>query len=57
MIKFGDIEYFTLLELQSKLIYRGYDKLDLLTLDKLRNEVEMKIRAIHLKHEEEKAKK
>ncbi len=46
-IKFGDIEYFTLLELRDKLMYRGYDRLDLLTLDRLRNEVDIKILQIH----------
>lgn len=47
-IKFGDIEYFTLLELQSRLKFLGYNKLDLLCLDKLRYEVEVKIKAINL---------
>jgi hypothetical protein len=47
-IKFGDSKYFTLLDLQQKLNYRQYDRLDLLSLDKLRNEVSMKIQEIQL---------
>lgn len=50
MIKFGDIEYFTLLDLRDKLKYYQYNKLDLVNLDKLRLEVDMKIDAIHLEH-------
>lgn len=46
-IKFGDIKYFELLELERKLKGRSYDKLDLLCLDKLRNEVDTKIKQIH----------
>lgn len=48
MIKFGSIEYFTLLDLQSKLKYRAYDKLDLEQLNRLRYEVEVKIKSIEL---------
>jgi hypothetical protein len=48
-IKYGDIEYFTLLDLRDKLKYFQYDKLDLVNLDKLRIEVAIKIEAIHLK--------
>lgn len=54
MIKFGDIEYFTLLDLRDKLKNYYYGRLDLTNLDKLKLEVEMKIEAIHLKHKEEK---
>ena len=50
MIKFGDIEYFTLLDLRDKLKYQQYHKLDLVNLDRLRSEVEIKIEAIHLEH-------
>ena len=48
MIKYGDIEYFTLLDLRDKLKYIQYDKLDLQNLVRLRSEVEIKIEAIHL---------
>lgn len=51
MIKFGDIAYFTLLGLEQKLKYRSYDKLDLICLDKLRNEVDTMIKAIHLEED------
>jgi len=50
MIKYGDIEYFTLLDLQDNLQSRRYDKLDLSMLDKLRNEIDLKIRRIELEH-------
>jgi hypothetical protein len=50
MIKYGDIEYFTLLDLRDKLKYFQYDKLDLFNLDRLRSEVEIKIEAIHLEN-------
>jgi len=60
-IKFGDIEYFTLLDLESKLKRWDYNKLGLTTLDKLRHEVDVKIKAIHLqdqqRREEEKKQK
>jgi predicted nucleotidyltransferase len=46
MIKFGDIEYFELLGLRDKLKNFNYDRLDLVSLDKLRNEIEIKIRQI-----------
>lgn len=49
-IKYGDIEYFTLLDLRDKLKYFQYDKLDLINLDRLKSEVEIKIEAIHLEH-------
>ena len=52
MIRFGDIEYFTLLELRDRLKARQWDKLDLLNIDRLRNEVEIKIQQIHLQEEE-----
>lgn len=55
-INFGDIEYFTLLDLNDKLKYYQYDKLDLLNLDKLRAEVERKIEAIHFEHRERQSK-
>ena len=50
MIKFGDIEYFSLLDLQDKLRARSYDKLDLIVLDKLRTEIEIKIQQIEYEH-------
>lgn len=46
MIKFASIQYFELLDLRTKLKSRALDKLDLINLDKLRNEVEMKIQQI-----------
>lgn len=55
-IKFGDIEYFTLLEFQRKLMYVGYDKLDLACLDKLRNEIAIKIERINLDDKERREK-
>lgn len=47
MIQYGSIEYFELLSFNDKL--KGYrlDKLDLLCLDSLRNEVALKIEAIN----------
>lgn len=52
-IKFGDIKYFTLLNLRDKLIYnRDYSKLDLVNLDKLIIEIELKIESINLKHKQ-----
>jgi len=56
MIKYASIEYFTLLDLRDKLLYRDYDKLDLISLDRLRNEVETKILQIHTQHNEQKHK-
>jgi len=53
MIKFGSFEYFVLLDLRDKLKYRDYDRLDLITIDKLRNEVEIKIAQIHLVEDKE----
>lgn len=55
-IKFGDIEYFTLLDLNDKLKYYQYDKLDLVNLDRLRSEVERKIAAIHLENQRQQNK-
>lgn len=46
-IKFGDVEYFELLELRDRLKYFRYDRLDLISLDRLRSELEIKIEAIH----------
>lgn len=46
-IKFGSIEYFELLSLRDKLKSRHLDKLDLLSLDRLRNELSIKIEAIN----------
>jgi len=46
-IKFGSIEYFELLSFQDKLKNRNLDKLDLLTLERLRSEVAMKIEVIN----------
>jgi hypothetical protein len=57
MIKFGSIEYFRLLDFRDRLRNRGYDKLDLFNLDKLRNEIDIKIMRIELtakEHEESK---
>lgn len=56
-IKFGDIEYFTLLDLQQKLKRWDYDRLDLLSLDKLRLEVEIKIKQINLEEDKRREKK
>lgn len=53
MIRYGDIEYFTLLELNDKLKYRSYDRLDLLYLDRLRNEVESKINEINSEYKKQ----
>ena len=47
MIKFGDIEYFALLELNDRLKDRMLNRLDLVNVDRLRNEVELKIMAIN----------
>ena len=49
-IKFGDIEYYTLHELRDKLMYWGYNKLDLNYLDKLRTELDIAIKAIDLEY-------
>ncbi len=51
-IKFGDIEYFTLLELERKLKARDLDRLGLVCVDKLRMEVYIKIQQINLEHNE-----
>lgn len=50
MIKYGDIEYFALLELNDRLKDRMLNRLDLVNVDRLRNEVEMKILEIHNKY-------
>ena len=50
MIKYGDIEYFSLLNLQDKLKAWSYTNLDLQYLDKLRMEIDIKIKAIHEEH-------
>ena len=55
-IKFGDTEYFTLLNLNDKLKFRDYERLGLENLDKLRADVEMKIEAIHLVYNQEREK-
>ena len=46
-IKFGSIEYFELLSFRDKLKSRHLDKLDLLSLDRIRNEVAIKIHEIN----------
>lgn len=56
-IKYGDIEYFTLVDLQDKLKRFDYDKLDLQYLNNLRNEINLKIEAIHLIHKQSKEKR
>lgn len=56
MIKYGDFEYFILLDLNDKLKARDYNKLDLITLDKLRYEVEIKIAQIHAQYKQENKK-
>ena len=50
MIEFGDTEYFTLLRLRDELKYRQYDRLDLVSLDRLRNEIDTKIKQIELEY-------
>ena len=47
MIKFGSIEHMALLDFNDKLKYRMLDRLDLVNLDRLRNEIELKIMEIH----------
>jgi len=54
MIKFGDIAYFVLLDLQSKLKFRDYSKLGLDNLDVLRKEIDDKVEQIHLEHKKSK---
>jgi hypothetical protein len=46
MIKFGDIAYFELLRFRDRLKNRELDRMDLVNLDRLRNEVQMKIDVI-----------
>jgi hypothetical protein len=55
MIKYGSVEYFELLDLRDRLKAWKYDKLGLQNLDRLRNEVSIKIEAIHLASKEQKA--
>lgn len=55
-IEFGSIEYFSLLSFHDKLMPSQYDSLDLVYLDKLRLEIEIKIAAINLQHEQKKNK-
>jgi len=52
-IKYGDVEYFELVELRERLSYFRYDRLDLISLDRLRSELDFKIAAIN---EEKQAK-
>lgn len=52
MVKYGSIEYFELLGFSNKLKNRHLDKLDLVNLDRLRDEVIMKIEAIKLQENE-----
>lgn len=47
MIQYGSIEYFELLSFNDKLKSRHLDKLDLVNLDKLRFEVQVRIEAIN----------
>lgn len=49
-IKFGDLEYFELLSLQDYLKSWRLSKLDLQYWDKLKMEVDMKIKAINHEH-------
>ena len=51
-IKYGDIKYFTLLRLQETLNINDFRRLDLLTYDKLRMEVELKIESLKLEHKQ-----
>ena len=53
VIQFGSIEYFELLNFRDKLMNRHLDRLDLLQLDRLRNEVEIKVLSIHEKHKQD----
>lgn len=45
-IKFGDIKYYTLLNLRDKINSRSFRDVDLISLDKLKIELEIKIKAI-----------
>jgi hypothetical protein len=49
-IKYGTVEYFTLEGLGDKLRAYSLDKLDLQYLDRLRMEVDMKIKAIQMEY-------
>lgn len=55
MIKSGSIQYFELLSLRDRLKSWHLDKLDLICLDKLRLEIDIKIEQIHLEAKERKA--
>lgn len=46
-IKYGSIEYFTLLGLRDELNYTSLNKLGLQNLDKLKFEIDVKIAAIN----------
>ena len=46
-IKYGDIKYFTLLRLSDKLKNIDFNMLGLMSYDKLRNEVDMRIEQIN----------
>ncbi len=50
MIKFGSAQYFGLLEFRDQLNNRYNDRFDLVNLDKLRYEVNIKIEQINLLH-------
>lgn len=52
MIKYGSIEYFSLLELKKNLGGQSLNKLDLQYLDKLRLEVDQKIKVSDLEYNE-----
>lgn len=52
-IKYGSIEYFALLNLQDRLKLWSYDKLNLVYLDKLRAEIDMKMKAINFEYTEQ----
>ena len=46
-IEYGSTEYYTLLNLKYQIENRGYNKLDLVALDSLRSEIDLKIKAIY----------
>lgn len=45
-IKFGDIKYYTMLNLRDKINSRSFNGLDLVNLEKLKIELELKIKSI-----------
>ncbi len=51
MIKFASMEYFTLLKLQSELRAFDFDRLDLINLDRLRDEIDIKVESINRLHD------